>query len=122
MADFLVDEDLPRSLAEALRQAGHTAIDVRDIGLRGRPDSEIRDHAAGNNLTVLTGDLEYGNLLRFPHHRSGTVIVRLSQGLSARLRIDLIVAILAGLSGADLGNCIGIIESDGLRLRRVPTA
>jgi len=33
-AGFLVDEDLPRSLAGALRAAGHQALDARDVGLR----------------------------------------------------------------------------------------
>ncbi|MBI4563224.1 MAG: DUF5615 family PIN-like protein [Planctomycetes bacterium] len=37
----LVDEALPRSLAKALRDTGTEATDVRDVGLRGRPDSEI---------------------------------------------------------------------------------
>jgi predicted nuclease of predicted toxin-antitoxin system len=31
---FLIDADLPRSVAEVIRRHGHEAIDVRDIGLR----------------------------------------------------------------------------------------
>jgi len=38
VAKFLVDEDLPRSLARELRQAGIDAVDARDAGLRGHPD------------------------------------------------------------------------------------
>ncbi len=38
---FLIDEDLPRSTDNLLRQYGHEAIDVRDIGLRGATDTEI---------------------------------------------------------------------------------
>jgi predicted nuclease of predicted toxin-antitoxin system len=45
MAKFLVDEDLPRSLARELRQAGIDAVDVRDAGLRGRPDPDVLDFA-----------------------------------------------------------------------------
>ena len=45
MLRFLVDEDLPRSLARALRGAGHVAADVRDEGLRGEPDRRIFDVA-----------------------------------------------------------------------------
>ncbi len=114
-----MDEDLPRSLALELRKAGFDAIDVRDVGLRSRPDGEVRSHAQANGLTVVTGDVEYGNLLQFPAHRSGTIIVRLSHDLSARLRVELIIEALRSLSFRDLENCIGIIASDGIRLRKV---
>ena len=32
---FITDEDVPRSTARVLRDAGFDAIDVRDVGLRG---------------------------------------------------------------------------------------
>ena len=38
---FLIDEDLPRSTGDLLRQYGHDAIDIRDIGLTGSKDSQI---------------------------------------------------------------------------------
>jgi predicted nuclease of predicted toxin-antitoxin system len=42
---FLIDEDVPRSTATALREAGFDAIDVRDIGLRAKQDRIIYDYA-----------------------------------------------------------------------------
>lgn len=41
MPAFLVDEDIPRSLAVSLREAGFQAEDVRDAGLRGHSDAEL---------------------------------------------------------------------------------
>jgi hypothetical protein len=41
MIRFLIDEDLPRSTAKVLREAGFESIDVRDIGLRGAKDDVI---------------------------------------------------------------------------------
>lgn len=38
---FLVDASLPRSATELLRQCGHDAVDVRDIGLRSATDDVI---------------------------------------------------------------------------------
>ena len=35
---FVVDDDMPRSTAPALRQAGGPAEDVRDVGLAGHED------------------------------------------------------------------------------------
>jgi len=38
---FLTDEDVPRSTARILREAGFDATDVRDVGLRGKSDEEV---------------------------------------------------------------------------------
>ena len=38
---FITDEDVPRSTARVLRDAGFDAIDVRDVGLRGKSDQEV---------------------------------------------------------------------------------
>jgi len=66
MARFLVDEDLPRSLAPVLRAAGLSVEDVRDIGLRGQPDDTILAYATTHGFAVLTPDVGFGNLVRLP--------------------------------------------------------
>lgn len=74
---FLVDEDLPRSLARALAVVGMDAIHVIDAGLRGRSDSDILAGAKEQHRTLLTGDLDFSNLLRYPlGTHSGIVIAR----------------------------------------------
>ncbi|MCQ3935583.1 MAG: hypothetical protein DPW18_00915 [Chloroflexi bacterium] len=40
---FITDEDVPRSTARILRDASFDAVDVRDIGLRGKSDAEVFD-------------------------------------------------------------------------------
>ncbi len=66
MSGFLVDEDLPRSLGQLLKQAGHVVEDVRDVGLRGRPDAEVFEAAGSCGLALLTGDVGFSNILLFP--------------------------------------------------------
>jgi predicted nuclease of predicted toxin-antitoxin system len=41
MLTFLIDEDIPRSTAKALRDRGYKVLDVRDYGLRGEADEEV---------------------------------------------------------------------------------
>ena len=66
MIRFLVDEDMSRSTAEALNKAGFDCLDVRDLGLRGSPDTIIYRKAQEENCIILTGDLGFSNSLRFP--------------------------------------------------------
>jgi predicted nuclease of predicted toxin-antitoxin system len=42
---FLTDEDIPRSTARILRDAGFDAVDVRDVGLRGKSDALVYAYA-----------------------------------------------------------------------------
>jgi len=69
MARFLVDEDLPRSLAPSLAAAGLSAEDVRDHGLRGRPGDDVFAYAAAHGFAILSGDLGFGNIVRSPWAR-----------------------------------------------------
>ena len=50
MIRFLIDEDLPRSTAKLLREAGFESFDVRDIGLRGAKDDAIYHRAQRREL------------------------------------------------------------------------
>ena len=80
---LLVDEDLPRSLVQFLRDAGIEAQHVVDLGLRGRSDDEIFDHALAGRLTLLSADMGFGNILRYPlGSHSGIVVARFPNELS----------------------------------------
>lgn len=62
---FLVDEDLPRSAALNLRQAGGQADHVRDVGLRGRPDREVFRWAQDHRAVLVTGAAGFAGLVSF---------------------------------------------------------
>lgn len=121
MAACLIDEDLPRSTAGALRQAGHTATDVRDVGLRGRSDDEVFVYAQARGLTLLTADMGFANILRFPlGTHAGIVVLRVPNELSTAELNRLLVHALAGLSAADLRGVLVIVEVGRTRIRRPP--
>jgi predicted nuclease of predicted toxin-antitoxin system len=56
---FIVDAQLPPSLAAALREAGCDAVAVRDIGLREAKDAAIWNYALQNNGIILTKDEDF---------------------------------------------------------------
>lgn len=77
MTVFLVDEDLPRTLAPSLREAGSSCQDVRDVGLGGRSDIEIIRYARSQRRVLLTRDVALANLNRLPSRsRYGIVLIR----------------------------------------------
>jgi predicted nuclease of predicted toxin-antitoxin system len=54
--NFLVDENMPRSLAPQIAVLGFTVQDVRDIGLRGHPDTEVMEAAVAADAIIITRD------------------------------------------------------------------
>jgi predicted nuclease of predicted toxin-antitoxin system len=66
MLKFVIDEDMPRSTSRALNGKGHKALDVRDHGLRGKSDQQVYEFAHQEEAIILTGDLGFGNIMRFP--------------------------------------------------------
>lgn len=78
MARFLIDESLPRAVGRVLVAAGHDVIDARDVGLRGAPDDDVMARAISEARTVVAGDTDFANTLRFPPgSHAGIVVLRL---------------------------------------------
>lgn len=121
MAAFLIDEDLPRSTAAALRRAGHAVADVRDVGLRGRSDAEVYAYAQAHGLTLVTADMGFANILRFPlGTHAGIVVLRVPNELAIDQLNRLLVNALADLSAEALRGALVIAEMTRTRIRRRP--
>ena len=61
-----------------LRQAGHEATDVRDVGLGTATDADIAAYAAQHRLCILTKDFDFGDIRKFsPKEHAGIVILSL---------------------------------------------
>lgn len=90
---FLVDEDLPRSLARRLSCAGLDALDVRDAGLRGHTDSEVAARAQADGRVLVSADLGFANILVFPPGtHPGIVVARLPNEMPTAEVCERIVA------------------------------
>jgi predicted nuclease of predicted toxin-antitoxin system len=117
MRGFLVDEDLPRNLAELLRQRGHNAQDVRDVGLRGQADSRIFAYASQNELALVTADVEFAHIHKYPpgtHH--GIVLLRFPSEAHADVLRHVTVTALSLLEARDIAGNIVVVEPGQIRI------
>lgn len=68
---FLIDAQLPRRLANRLRDIGHDAVHTLDLPLKNRtPDSVIEEISSRESRIVVTKDADFVNaftLYRKPH-------------------------------------------------------
>jgi predicted nuclease of predicted toxin-antitoxin system len=60
---FLLDENLPPSLASQLNNIGYKARHVISIGYNNTPDFKITELAAQTGEIVLTHDTDFGTIL-----------------------------------------------------------
>jgi len=61
-----LDENIDARLAAPLRQAGHETMTVLDQGLHSIPDPALYDHCASEGYALVTLDLDFSNVLRYP--------------------------------------------------------
>lgn len=116
---FLIDANLPRSIVALMSGLGHEVEFARDIGLGAAPDAAVADHARVRRAVLITRDMDFGDVRRYPPEQySGLVVVRLPDSVTA-VEITRVVeqflrepAFLAQLSGR-----LAIVEADRVRFR-----
>lgn len=119
MLKFVIDEDMPRSTTKILAKKGYEALDVRDAGLRGKSDEEVFKFAQKEKAVLLTGDLGFGNILRFPvgkHH--GIVVVHFPNEVSVSELNNQIIKAFDRIVDSDLKGNLLILEPGKIRLRK----
>lgn len=116
---FLVDEDLPRSTSNLLKQYGHEAIDVRDIGLRGAKDRRIIAYAQEKGLCLITGDFDFSDVRNYPPSKyPGLVILEIHKEAAASFILSLLEGFLKQENLISrLPGKLAIVEPGRVRLR-----
>lgn len=117
---FLIDENLPLSLAAAFENYGHSVQHVRSLTeLRGQSDEVIFEYAATRKLIIVTRDLNFANPLRFNLGKLvGMVVLRFSNDISMEQMCQNVGESAAELSEEQWHNLI-VIEPGSVRLRGI---
>lgn len=118
---FLVDNALSPRLAHALRDAGHQAIHVREIGLQDASDEVIFAHAGEHGLTIISADTDFGTLLAVREAARPSVIVfRGSLDRRPSVQILLLLSNLPALETLLEQGSLVVFDHARVRVRRLP--
>jgi predicted nuclease of predicted toxin-antitoxin system len=108
---FLIDENMPRTLASQIAALGFEVQDVRDIGLRGRPDDEVFDMAMSIDAIIITRDRGFAIEKSWPaNFTAGVIFVNLPDTTSAVDINEKIVRLLSQRLPVSLLGAITIVE------------
>lgn len=115
---LLLDENLSPQQAAALREQGHNALAVLEVGLSGEPDERIRAFAIADHRVLLTLDVDFANILRFPPAGTpGVIRLKVHPPSETAIR-EQIEKALSVLNDQSLEGCLAVAQGDMIRIRR----
>lgn len=113
-----LDENLPPSLARALRALGHDADTVLDENLGGHDDPSVWRAAQATGRVLVTLDLDFSDVRVFaPGTHAGLVLVRLSDA-PRRVLVERLRAAFADPDAETWAGCFVVVTEVKLRVRR----
>jgi predicted nuclease of predicted toxin-antitoxin system len=118
---LLVDANLAPIVAARLRDAGHDALHVVEIGLHSASDVEILDRAAADDRVVVSSDSDFGAILaRRGQAKPSFVLLRHRNELTPGEQAELLVANLSELVAELEAGAVVTFTRSAIRLRRLP--
>jgi predicted nuclease of predicted toxin-antitoxin system len=112
-----LDENLRVRAIELLREAGHDTETVVGENLGGASDEELISVCGAEGRVLITLDLDFANVLRFPpSHHAGIAVLRLPHPAQLRVIHDRIGILLQAVEreGEPTGR-LWIVEQDRIR-------
>jgi predicted nuclease of predicted toxin-antitoxin system len=114
---FKLDENFGARTQDIFRTAGHDIHTVRDEGLQGATDQRIYEVCCSENLCLVTLDLDFADITRFPPEAAnGLVVIRVPRALSLALLEQLIRQFLQALEQMSPEGNLWIVEAGRIRV------
>ena len=117
---FLVDEPVSLRVAAMLRQAGHEAVHVREIGLTASPDAAILERARTDARIVVTQDHDFGTLLAVSGAGSPSVIRLRRRDARAESHARAILNNLERIQTPLREGALVVLSEGAIRIRHLP--
>lgn len=116
---FLIDENLPKSLSQELREKKIEVIDLKEIGKIGITDQEVIEVANLNNCVLITANYKhFGNIIMFPPQNCpGIIVVRMPM-CSIKMLVERVINVILSRKEEEFGHSLTVIEFSRIRVRR----
>ncbi|MEO8149788.1 MAG: DUF5615 family PIN-like protein [Bacteroidia bacterium] len=118
--NFLLDENIPPSLAGIIEGEGFSSVHVRDLKLLASPDEIIFDYAAEKEMIIITHDLDFGRIHAYRGKNKPSVILFRIEPLTVNTMAEILLANLKVLETDLQKGAIVVIDQDQIRIRELP--
>lgn len=120
MTRLVLDQGLPRSAAELLRQQGWDVLHVAECGLSEATDTRILEYARTNSRAVCTLDADFHALLAVSGATGPSVVRIRLEGLKGPELASLLQLIWSRIEAPLETGAIVTVTERAVRLRRLP--
>lgn len=115
---FFLDENMPLSVANSLKELNFEVEHARTSGLRGAPDKQIAEYARKQQAILVTKDLEFGSSILYPKgSHYGLLILRLPHKWTPEKVTKALKEFLTKIDTKRLTKAITILEVGKYRIR-----
>jgi predicted nuclease of predicted toxin-antitoxin system len=114
---FKLDENLGSRTAGLIAESGHDVQTVAQEKLSGTADSRLFDICVAERRCLISLDLDFADVLRFPPHDTpGMAVLRLPRATSLSLLTGLVRSLLAALRTASIAGQLWVVEVGRIRV------
>jgi len=116
-----LDENLGRSVAAVLADAGHDVATVVGQGMAGAPDRSLLATCRREGRCIVTCDAEFGNPLMFrPSDSAGMVVLRLPARPGPNSLVELAHTLVQGLDRGNVTGKLWVVQHGRIREYQPP--
>lgn len=117
---FIIDNALSPSIANGLKEAGHNAIHVRDIGMASASDREILLYAKIENRVVVSADTDFGTILALNNDAKPSFLLLRRSDKKPLSQLNMLINIIESLQEDLEKGAVVVIEDKRIRIRELP--
>lgn len=111
-----LDENLGNRAIDLFREAGHDVTTVSEQNLSGANDDGLIEVCRTEGRVLVTLDLDFSNVLRFPPERyAGIVVLRVPHPIELETIRDRVRVLLQASEHEELSGKLWIVERDRIR-------
>lgn len=115
---FLLDENVSSLFIEKIKNQYHGSVDIFDIGYDGKDDSEIYGFLKQHKYILITFDLDFSDIRKFPPEFVEGIIVLRFKNKKIQDLITATSSYLEELEKRDFEHSLVIFQNSGIRIRR----
>jgi predicted nuclease of predicted toxin-antitoxin system len=115
---LLLDENISPLFINGIKERFPGSVDIHDAGYAGRSDNEIYEFLKQHKYVLMTFDLDFSDIRKFPPELvEGIIVLRFRNKKIQELIIETL-NYLEELKGMDFKHSLIIFQNSGIRLKR----
>lgn len=117
--NILIDEDLPRAVADVLRSRNYDAIHVVNAGLGGATDKTVFEEAQKRGALLISADMGFANVITYPPgSHAGIVVLRFPDYFRREDILNLLRRFLDDMDLETLAGGLAVVTPGAYKIRR----